>query len=127
MKKQLLEWAEEYIRSRDAHFRQIKDITVSGNRIEVQYPDNKVVFIATEKFSEYSFSDEKTVIVVPNSKENINTLVDRWDSLSKKKDLTLLFVNPDFCTFWKINPYTHNLICDKKKLKQGIKSISKNA
>jgi hypothetical protein len=71
--------------------------------------------------------DEKQAygLVMLNTTNNFQILVDNWDKLIKFISLTLYFVNPfsKLDKKWVINPHVHHKICDENSLKTGLKSM----
>jgi len=64
-------------------------------------------------------------LIVFNTKENFDIIIENWDKLIKFNFLTIYFVNP-FSSLdkkWIINPSVHHKICDESSLKLGLKSM----
>ncbi len=63
------------------------------------------------------------VIVCLNIKENLNHIIEEWDSLIKNPKLKIMFVNPEENTHWSLIPHLHAKISDEKSLKRGLMSL----
>ncbi len=66
-------------------------------------------------------------IVTLNTRENIETLLEHWGRASKNPNLAFCFVNLETKSQWSVYPYTHNLIADPSKLRQGLFSLAESA
>ena len=64
-------------------------------------------------------------LVVLNTNNNFQMLIDNWKELIRFNFLTLYFVNPfsKLDKKWVINPHVHSKICDDNSLKTGLKSM----
>ncbi|MBS3098379.1 hypothetical protein J4209_06315 [Candidatus Woesearchaeota archaeon] len=64
-------------------------------------------------------------LVIFNSKNNFNAVVDNWKKFINFKYFNIYFVNPfsQLDKKWIIYPHTHNRICEESSLKLGLKSM----
>ncbi len=69
--------------------------------------------------------DRGATIVCFNTSENFKFLVDNWQEFVEEK-IIMIFINPKskIDDKWTVSCHTHNLVCDKSNLKQGLKSMS---
>ncbi len=64
-------------------------------------------------------------LVMLNTTNNFEMVVENWNKLVKFDSLMLYFINP-FSTLdkkWVICPHVHHKICDKNSFKTGLKSM----
>ncbi len=139
---QLIKWLKHYIQFKDCVKKQIVDIkeetdkiivtekkmrgnkTISDTQSEAPGKENKTYFVHDELGEILSKTgSEKTYFVCLNSKKNIKTLLDNWDSLIANKSITILFAHPGSNEVWLINPAAHHKITEKESLKEGIESL----
>src|SRR3990167_6163926 len=123
---ELNEWALNYVKSRDAHFRNIVDIRQDKDNFLVRFKDKEVLYLAEPVLKAEGLDKDKNyVITSANTNENFDLLIRRWNDLSRIRGLVVYFVNPHSSTEtkWIINPYVHSKICDDASLKTGIRAI----
>ncbi|MCX8146893.1 MAG: hypothetical protein N3D84_00285 [Candidatus Woesearchaeota archaeon] len=68
-------------------------------------------------------------LVVYNTKENIDFLINNWELFSKfNNNFSIFFVNPFSKTEkrWAIYPMTHDIIAERKNLRQSINVLASN-
>ena len=127
--KFLREWAVSYVKHRDILAKNIIDIKEEQNRVIVKFKDKEQVFLikptANNSVIEEINKDKNICVIILNSKENLDFLINKWNKLIKFEKLTLFFVNPfsEPDKKWFISPYIHNKICDKDSLKFGLKTM----
>lgn len=125
--KYLVEWAENYFRSRDAFHKNIISIKHTLNGLIIEFKDKKENILAILDLINLEDSDitENTNIITLNNRKNIDTLYDKWNKIVDFSSLKLYFINPLSTTEekWIINPYVHAKIYDKDSLKQGLISM----
>jgi ribosomal protein S1 len=123
----LLEWAENYFKSRDAFHKKIVSISHESDSILMEFKDKKEKIVALPELENISNLDlDKNVsIITLNNRKNLDTLYNKWKSLSSHKSLKIYFINPLSSTErkWTINPHVHSMICDESSLKQGLTSL----
>ncbi|MGM5480011.1 MAG: hypothetical protein ACQESC_00960 [Nanobdellota archaeon] len=126
----LIEWTHNHIKFKDCMKKAIKNIEVKKDHIVVQTKKQTTRYtISTdlEQTTTVRNTDGKETIVTLNTKKNVQTLIDNWDTFSKHPKLTILFVNVKENTYWHVCPKTHNFITDKDSLEEGLWSLHKNA
>jgi hypothetical protein len=126
-KKDMLEWAEHFVKHKDLVLRKIDSVSKSNGILIIKNKDKTTEqLIALESLSEIPAKlSSKTTIVIPNSKANFKKLIDNWSNLAQQAGLTIIFLN--LKSFkekkWIIRPFVHHRICDEQNLKKGLKSI----
>ena len=136
----MTEWIIRFIKNRDLILKRIisidekkeEDIIIANledNKkhiyLIVPFLDESDIKETLKKLKGYDFA----TLVVYNTKENKEFLINNWDKLAKfNKGFSIHFVNPFSKTNkrWSIYPATHEFIAGKKNLKKGISSISSN-
>ncbi len=127
--KFLREWAIGYVKHRDMIAKNIVDIKEEQDKVIVKFKDKEQVFlirpIVNDSVIQEINKDKNTGIIMLNSKENLNFLINRWNKLVKFEKLALFFINPfsELEKKWLISPYVHNKVCDKDSLKLGLKTM----
>jgi len=127
--KFLREWAVGYVKHRDILTKNIVDIKEEQDMVIVKFRDKEQIFLirptADDPVTEEINKEKNICVVMLNSKENFNFLINKWNKLIKFEKLTLFFVNPfsDPDKKWFISPYVHNKICDKDSLNLGLKTM----
>ena len=124
--KEILGWAKHYIRHADMIFDRIAKIDQLPNGLVIEKKDgSKENVFGLDNLEELKPDKNKTTAFLPNTKHNFDVLLYRWREFAQLPNLKLIFFNPDSGTEqkWIIKPYVHNMICDEKSLKQGLKSM----
>ncbi len=127
--KFLREWAVGYVKHRDILTKNIVDIKEEQDMVIVKFRDKEQIFLirptADDPVTEEINKEKNICVVMLNSKENFNFLINKWNKLIKFEKLTLFFVNPfsEPDKKWFISPYVHNKICDKDSLNLGLKTM----
>lgn len=134
----LKNWITEYMKHKDIFLKSIVSIKPKedGNRgiiieyktkkmdilIEPYLSQNEKIFENVKKSNELF---DSVSLVVLNTKENLNKILEAWEKLSQLAKLSIYFVNPDSNSDkrWIICPYTHSRITERSSLKTGLKSI----
>jgi len=129
----LQEWIINFIKSRDAVFRKLVSIEENKENFNVfvKYKDKDQIIIIEpiiedlNKIIDKIPEDKHYGLVVFNTKNNFNSIIENWNKLIKITHLCIYFVNPDSTLDkkWIIFPHTHNRICDESSLKTGLKSM----
>lgn len=132
IKKYLIEWTKIYIKSKDAVTQSIESIKEAKDfDLIVKYKD-KEEFYMIEPFIKNvdiilnKLNNNKIItLIVFNSKENFNFIIENWKKFIDLKDFKIIFVNPfsEIDKKWIIRPYMHHKICDESSLKLGLKSM----
>ncbi|MEM4282320.1 MAG: hypothetical protein QXU88_01330 [Candidatus Woesearchaeota archaeon] len=70
--------------------------------------------------------EEAATVVVPNTKENFQSLLEGWQELLKRSSLCIWFVNPYSLLekIWIVCPSVHASIADHASLKKGLMSMA---
>ncbi|MCF7862228.1 hypothetical protein K9M79_08380 [Candidatus Woesearchaeota archaeon] len=123
-------WVIEYIKHRDLLENSLKEIKeIAPGELLVRKSDSNIQCLIDDNLDNIvnllENTDHKLMIVVPNKISNLKALRKNWETLSKHRQLKILFVNPDSGTDkrWIIIPYIHNRISDPKTLSQGLKTL----
>ena len=133
----LKEWITEYIRHKDIFLKSIKEIKQDekGIGIAVYYKNKKQLIIVEpilssmepiiEKIKKSEDEYESLILVVFNTKSNLNKIIEYWNKLALISKLNIYFVNPDSETDkrWIISPYTHSMVTNPSSLKTGLMSL----
>jgi len=125
----LKEWAKIYVKHKDIMKKEIVSINNTDTGFNVKYKDRDCEFIIVPELKEgdiKGLSDDKNrVLVLLNSKKNLDFIIKKWNTLKVLKNLAIYFVNPASSSdkVWILRPYVHNSICDNSSLATGLKSI----
>lgn len=134
-KKSLLDWITIFIQSKDAYVGDLVNIKKATEFDLIAIYNNKeeniIVLPQIKNFDEFYEKLKKDVmiiIVVPNTKENFEIILENWKRLIDFDKLTIYFVNPDSQTEtkWVIKPHMHNKISDDRSLKTGLETMFKS-
>ncbi|HII64357.1 TPA: hypothetical protein HA280_02430 [Candidatus Woesearchaeota archaeon] len=132
-KTALKEWMMQFIKSRDAFFRKIAEISNHGDELLVKYKDGREQRVLTIiDFSKASSAlegcgqDTHVAIATLSNRKNKDALAAQWKSLASYPFLTLYFVNPYSSgeKKWALMPHVHQKVCDNTHLMQGFLSLS---
>lgn len=128
--KYLADWFVRYTKNRDLLFKKISEVKEEGCKIIITQKDGSVVHYYVEPFPDdfeklAEMPEEQKGIVVYNSKDNFDRMMNAWKKLSETKGLTIYLVNPfsKLDKRWIINPHVHNKISDKVSLAMGLNSM----
>ncbi len=130
----ILHWMKDYLKNADLIKKNIVSMKKEDDCLVVEYKDKTVKVYASESlsqlFGKLTQGDYKTkqFFCVFNTKENLNSLIERWNMAIGYPKLIIYFINPDSVNEnkWVICPYVHNKIADTQCLKQGLKSVSQS-
>ncbi len=124
---------ERFVKNKDLILRRYESVKADGEFIKAKLKDGKEQVFFVEPFIddigkslEKIKSYELCGLVVYNTKENFDVLVDNWDKIvGFKRHFSMYFVNPFSKTekSWTIYPATHSLIVDKSGLKASLKTL----
>ncbi len=124
---QLKEWAQIYLKSRDAMQKSINGIENLNGDFIVHKSAGDIIFLVRPELSDVSEilakASGSSGLVVLNTKKNVDFVVSNWDKLAKLKGLCIYFVNPTVNEKWLLYPYTHEQITEKPALKRGLESL----
>jgi len=129
----LKEWLIGYIKNRDILLRQVESIdekheewdlvVKTKNGLEKYY----IVKGEIENFEEIEkkLKDETITLVVFNTKNNFDVVMENWKKLIDLPKFSILFVNPEseLEKKWLIFPHTHHKITEKSSLVKGLKTL----
>ncbi|PIN80729.1 hypothetical protein COV11_03390 [Candidatus Woesearchaeota archaeon CG10_big_fil_rev_8_21_14_0_10_30_7] len=124
----LKNWVILFLNNQDLAKKDILEIQEISNTkllIKRNSQDQTVLLMPDLKFEELK-ENQNVLIITLNKKSNIDLTIKNWKELSQKKNLDLIFLNSTLENKWILNPYTHNIICDKQTLKQGLLTIAEN-
>jgi hypothetical protein len=132
MKEELILWIEHYLRNKDLLLHAITAIDKGKDGWDlVVHKGQALLYVAVladlaAAASTIERLKDKTVnLIVPNTGQNLQALIDNWQALAQLPGLTLFFVNPTSKTEmrWVIMPHVHDKITEKSALKLGLKSL----
>ncbi len=125
--KFIKEWTIGYVKHRDILTKNIIDIKEEPDRVIVKFKEKEQVFLIRPTINDSVIKEvnKNISIVMLNSKENLDFLMNKWNKLIKFEKLTLFFINPfsEPDKKWFISPYIHNKICDEDSLRLGLKTM----
>ncbi len=130
MNQFLVDWCIRFLENRDTIRREIVSIgEKKENAFSITYKSVPKQFFVVAKISSDTLNviaDQPTGIFILNNAVNVSFVISHWHLLSKKKNMTLYFINPFSNTdkAWIINPYVHNMVCDPESLELGIKAMA---
>ncbi len=84
------------------------------------------VFILPE-ISLPNIGEIPVIIVTENKMENVDVLINEWQSFTMHQNLWIYFVDAEKDKYWVINPFTHNRITEKASLVFGLKTMFETA
>ncbi len=129
----LTEWLEQYVRNKDLLAKSIVNIVrdEGGWTFAVIKKDGTQHYLVMPHFSpEEFFKRMKTelngVLVMLNTKHNLNHVIEHWQELTKFPKLSIIFANPDAPgdKRWIICPHTHDKIAERQALRRGLESLA---
>jgi len=127
----LVEWTVNFVKNRDLLTKNIEDVEKNKEGFFVKFKDRKQFFIiepfvedideVIKKINE----EEHFSLVVFNTKENFEVIVENWNMLIEFKKLSIYFVNPfsQLDKKWIIFPYTHHKVGSESSLESGLKTM----
>lgn len=119
---ELAQAATAFLKARYAVIGGLKEVTQENNEVVFHLDSTTHQVIIQESLKPVNASD-KTTIATLNTKENVEFLANNWDDFLHPQ-LSILFMNPQTQEQWKVIPYSHNKIAEKKHLKKGLLSLS---
>jgi hypothetical protein len=124
---ELKEWAQIFLKSRDAIQKSITGIENLNGDFIVHKTSGDVLFLVRPELSNIDEVVQKASgsagLVVLNTKKNMDAVIANWDKLAKLKGLCIYFVNPSANEKWLIYPFTHDQITEKPALRRGLESL----
>jgi hypothetical protein len=128
----LTDWAKEYVKNKDLILRSIVNITdaEAGWAFSVIRKDSSQHFLVEPHLKPQEMlaklkPEINAALVVLNTRENLDHLVNHWGDFAKLPKLCIIFANPDSSTDkrWVIFPHTHDKITERKTLRRGLDAL----
>jgi hypothetical protein len=124
---ELKEWAQIFLKSRDAVQKSIIGIENLNGDFIVHKAAGDILFLVRPEISNVDEIVQQAAgssgLVVLNTKKNLDLVIANWDKLAKLKGLCIYFVNPKSNEKWLIYPFTHDQITEKPALRRGLESL----
>lgn len=124
--EELIEWILVFLQNRDIFNRVIAGFErINGDLLVKRSIGDLLVLVrpVLKDVSDAVSSSGPCSLVVLNVKGNLDVVLKNWDSLAKKKDLCIYFVNPASNDKWILYPFTHNQITEKASLRKGLETL----
>lgn len=130
--KFLVDWTKLYIKHKDIVNKGIEIISQNKDfDLTVKYKDKEEFYMIEpfikdiDKIIQKLNKDKTITLVVFNSKENFDFILDNWKTFIDLPHFKVIFVNPfsELDKKWVIQPYMHHKVCDESSLKLGLKSM----
>ena len=132
-KEFLVEWTERLIRHNDMLLKKIKSIDKGIDGFDIiarQEPKDKYIIVEpflenVEAVRSLLKEDVKAMLVVYNTKENLDVLFREWKQLNNFPEFCIMFVNPfsELDLKWIVCPYTHDKVTEKDSFVTGLKAL----
>ncbi len=118
----LRDWAINNVKNKDLMYGKLKNIVKEKNGFLAKYVDKTCQFVIKPYINEIrDFKKNDLVsIVVFNVRKNLDFIIRSWNELVKYEKLSIYFVNLKNNKRWILHPFTHNKVCNSKKLKNGL-------
>ncbi len=124
---ELKEWAQIFLKSRDAVQKSITGIENLNGDFIVHKAAGDILFLVRPEILNVDEIVQQAAgssgLVVLNTKKNLDLVIANWDKLAKLKGLCIYFVNPKSNEKWLIYPFTHDQITEKPALRRGLESL----
>lgn len=124
---ELKEWAQIFLKSRDAIQKSITGIENLNGDFIVHKAAGDILFLVRPELLNVDEIIQQAAgssgLVVLNTKKNLDSVIANWDKLAKLKGLCIYFVNPKSNEKWLIYPFTHDQITEKPALRRGLESL----
>lgn len=121
---ELKEWAEHYLKARDAFERAIVSIEKTKEGLDVKYKKKELVVLCQDALDVKAVpSAGHVLLAVRQTPENLNLLVKGFSSLTSNPFLTVAFVNTKTTEKWLVKPHVHANVADPTSLKAGLQSL----
>lgn len=130
--KLLKEWTVNYIKNRDIILKQIESINEKSKEwdVVVKTKTGEKYYLIRPYMEDFNkilqlLDDNAVTVVVLNTKDNLNILIENWDKLVDYPKFCILFVNPysELEKKWVIYPKTHQFVTEKSSLGRGLKAL----
>ena len=127
----LQEWTVNYVKNRDLLTKSIESVEKNKEGFLVRFKDRKQFFIVEPFIGDINEvikkinEEEYFSLVVFNTKENFEAVVENWNRLVEFKKLSIYFVNPfsQLDKKWIVYPYTHHQVGSESSLELGLKTM----
>lgn len=126
-----VEWTEIFLKNKDLLKREIVSIETKADTLLIhkKHKDktwDEIAYALGDTAITQTLTDKKTWIVLSDTKESVEHVIERWDTLKAKQDLTILFVNLRTDTKWAVNPFTHAKIAENPQTLFAIQNNQQN-
>lgn len=128
----LRSWIINYLKNKDIVAKEIQSIkkNIDGFDFVLETSKGKKFvcvlrdFFLNEGFFE-KISQNSIILVVNNSKKNLDFFINNWQKFILNPKLCIFFVNPKLASNakWILYPATHNSLIDKGSLRSGLESL----
>lgn len=134
----LKKWCFGYIKNKDIILNKIVSMDMQEDHIDVKYKDKEQTFLIIPeikninedvlRLQEFSKTGVSTTLVILNTKENLDKIINKWDKLIQDPKFSIYFANPlsDLDKVWIIFPRTHNIVTERSSLSSGLKALAEN-
>jgi len=124
--------SSSYVKNKDLLVKQIEKIEQDkdGWDIVVTTKSGLKFYLVVPKIEDFGkiverIDSHNLTIVVFNTKENLDIVIENWSKIKDHEHLAIMFVNPnsELDKKWVVFPYTHHKVTEKASLKKGLKSL----
>lgn len=127
----LMSWTKQYIQQKDLFKKEIVNISQEAPwDLIVTLKDGTKRLYKIEKECNADellplLGTDPVFLIVPNTKKNLDTLIQHWKAFKTYPKLCFIFVNPASTTEtkWLLYPYTHDRVTETESLALGLKSL----
>jgi 2-hydroxy-3-keto-5-methylthiopentenyl-1-phosphate phosphatase len=130
--KLLKEWTVNYIKNRDILLKQIESINEKSKEwdVVVKTKTGEKYYLIRPYMEDFNkilqlLDGNAVTVVVLNTKDNLNILIENWDKLVDYPKFCILFANPysELEKKWVIYPKTHQFVTEKSSFGRGLKAL----
>ena len=132
-KEILREWTIHFFKNKNAILQTLQKIEENKENYDLKiiYEDKEIYVILQPFIDDFEeiygkINKNKNInLILFNSKQNFDIIVDKWKRLINFDKLTIYFVNMFSISDkkWIIRPYFHDKIADESSIKIGLKSM----
>src|SRR3989344_8168072 len=132
MADDLRSWILNYLKNKDIVSKEIQSVKENIDGFDFVFETSKgtkFVLVCPILSSDESFFNKislsTVILVVYNTKKNLDFLIDNWQKFIVNPKLCIFFVNPKLTanSKWILYPHTHNSLIDKGSLRAGLESL----